>query len=209
MPEEKALLNRQLEYSHNHVARQRAPRDARAHGRGAFTTAWRRCTRSRPCSFTRARTAARWRLRDWRRHARARGGHRVGRDVPPAGARPIPNGATMGVDLSPNMAARTQRRARREFPGSRAHCQAVDARHMPFRDGSFDAVVCCYLLELLSPEDIVRTVREFHRVLRRPGKPVAGADRPEHGGVQPALPAGRQAWRRRSGDGRWSAASRT
>lgn len=81
-----------------------------------------------------------------------------------------PNGSTMGVDLSPNMASRTQRRARREFPGSRAHCQAVDARQMPFRDGSFDAVVCCYLLELLSPEDIVRTVEEFHRVLRRPGK---------------------------------------
>jgi ubiquinone/menaquinone biosynthesis C-methylase UbiE len=81
-----------------------------------------------------------------------------------------PNGATVGIDLSPNMAMRTQRRARREFPGSRAHCQAVDARQMPFRDNTFDAVVCCYLLELLSPEDIVRTVEEFHRVLRRPGR---------------------------------------
>lgn len=80
------------------------------------------------------------------------------------------SGATVGVDLSPNMAARTQRHARREFPDSRAHCQAVDARHLPFRDGTFDAVVCCYLLELLSAEDIVRTVGEFHRVLRRNGR---------------------------------------
>ena len=80
------------------------------------------------------------------------------------------SGATVGVDLSPNMAARTQRHARREFPQSRAHCQAVDARHLPFRDGSFDAVVCCYLLELLSADDILRTVREFHRVLRRDGQ---------------------------------------
>ena len=81
-----------------------------------------------------------------------------------------PSGSTVGVDLSPNMASRTQRRARREFPGTHAHCQAVDARQMPFRDGTFDAVVCCYLLELLSPEDILRTVGEFHRVLRRPGR---------------------------------------
>ena len=80
-----------------------------------------------------------------------------------------PRGATVGVDLSPNMAARTQRHARRDFPSASAHCQAVDARHMPFRDAAFDAVVCCYLLELLSADDIVRTVREFHRVLRERG----------------------------------------
>ncbi len=81
-----------------------------------------------------------------------------------------PNGRTMGVDLSPNMAARTQRNTRRKFPRSSAYCQAVDARCMPFRDGAFDAVVCCYLLELLSAEDICKTVSEFHRVLRRNGQ---------------------------------------
>jgi ubiquinone/menaquinone biosynthesis C-methylase UbiE len=79
-------------------------------------------------------------------------------------------GTTLGVDLSPNMAALAQRRARRHFPQSAAHCQAVDARQMPFRDGSFDAVVCCYLLELLSPDDIARTVEEFHRVLSPRGR---------------------------------------
>src|SRR5258708_8437053 len=80
------------------------------------------------------------------------------------------NGTTMGIDLSPNMAALTQGRARGRFPESGTPCQAVDARLMPFRDGSFDAVVCCYLLELLSAEDIVRTVDEFHRVLRARGR---------------------------------------
>jgi ubiquinone/menaquinone biosynthesis C-methylase UbiE len=80
------------------------------------------------------------------------------------------NGATFGVDLSANMAALAQKRARRRFPHAAMHCQAVDARHMPFRDGSFDAVVCCYLLELLSSEDIVRTVEEFHRVLCARGR---------------------------------------
>jgi ubiquinone/menaquinone biosynthesis C-methylase UbiE len=80
------------------------------------------------------------------------------------------NGATLGVDLSPNMARRTQNRVQHEFPSSQAQCQAVDARHMPFRDATFDAVFCCYLLELLSSEDIVRTIGEFHRVLSRRGQ---------------------------------------
>ncbi|MDQ6705984.1 MAG: methyltransferase domain-containing protein [Acidobacteriota bacterium] len=80
------------------------------------------------------------------------------------------NGATVGIDISPNMAARTQKRARLEFPASAAHCQAVDARHMPFRDGSFDAVMCCYLLELLPVESIVQALAEIYRVLRRRGR---------------------------------------
>jgi ubiquinone/menaquinone biosynthesis C-methylase UbiE len=78
-------------------------------------------------------------------------------------------GSTIGVDLSPNMAARTQRAARGRFPDARAHCQAVDARAMPFRNESFDAIFCCYLLELLCAEDIVSTVGEFRRVLRDRG----------------------------------------
>src|SRR5208337_2456893 len=68
-------------------------------------------------------------------------------------------GATIGVDLSPNMAARTQRSARRKFPSAQTHCQAVDARHMPFRNESFDAVFCCYMLELLSGDDIIGILR--------------------------------------------------
>src|SRR5690242_19787101 len=80
------------------------------------------------------------------------------------------SGSTVGVDLSPNMAARTQRLARRRFPASQAHCQAVDARNMPFRSESFDAIFCCYLLELLSAEDIVSTLGEFRRILRSQGR---------------------------------------
>jgi ubiquinone/menaquinone biosynthesis C-methylase UbiE len=78
-----------------------------------------------------------------------------------------PTGQTIGLDLSPNMAARTQRCVRTEFPHAHTHCKAVDARYMPFRDESFDAVMCCYLLELLSADDIVVTLQEINRVLRR------------------------------------------
>ena len=80
------------------------------------------------------------------------------------------SGATVGVDISPNMAARTQRTALRKYPAARAHCQAVDARHMPFRGESFDAIFCCYLLELLATEDITATLGEFHRILRDRGR---------------------------------------
>lgn len=80
------------------------------------------------------------------------------------------SGATVGVDLSPNMAARTHRLTRRRFPDARTLCQAVDARHLPFRGESFDAIFCCYLLELLSAEDIELTLREFRRVLRDRGR---------------------------------------
>jgi ubiquinone/menaquinone biosynthesis C-methylase UbiE len=80
-----------------------------------------------------------------------------------------PDGKTFGLDLSPNMAARTQRRARKEFPSAEAHCGAVDVRNMPFRNSSFDAVVCCYLLELLGQDDIRLTLREIARVLRPGG----------------------------------------
>jgi len=81
-----------------------------------------------------------------------------------------PNGMTCGFDLSPNMAARTQRMARRRVPRARVHCQAVDACNMPFRDGAFDAVVCCYLLELMGADDIYRALGEIHRVLRANGR---------------------------------------
>jgi ubiquinone/menaquinone biosynthesis C-methylase UbiE len=80
-----------------------------------------------------------------------------------------PDGTTFGLDLSPNMAAHTLRRARKVCPQAAAHCGAVDVRHLPFPNASFDAVVCCYLLELLSQDDINLTLREVRRVLRAEG----------------------------------------
>jgi ubiquinone/menaquinone biosynthesis C-methylase UbiE len=79
------------------------------------------------------------------------------------------SGRTYGIDLSPKMAARTHNHVRQDFPKSHSHCHAVDARYLPFRDESFDAVFCCYLLELLSRNDILLTLREMHRVLKPGG----------------------------------------
>jgi ubiquinone/menaquinone biosynthesis C-methylase UbiE len=80
-----------------------------------------------------------------------------------------PDGRTVGLDLAPNMAAHTLRVARKAYPGADAHCGAVDVRNLPFRSNSFDAVMCCYLLELLSRDDILRTLGEIRRVLRPGG----------------------------------------
>jgi ubiquinone/menaquinone biosynthesis C-methylase UbiE len=40
---------------------------------------------------------------------------------------------------------------------------------MPFRNESFDAIFCCYLLELLSSDDIASALGEFRRILRDRG----------------------------------------
>lgn len=92
-----------------------------------------------------------------------------------------PDGVTIGLDLSPKMAAFSQRRIRREWPNAGAHCGAVDVRSLPFADASFDAVVCCFLLELLGRDDIYRTLNEVQRVLRPGGRfslVVIGQNRP-------------------------------
>lgn len=81
-----------------------------------------------------------------------------------------PDGQTIGVDLSPKMAARTQERTGRLFPRASVHCQAADVRYLPFPDGHFDAVVCCYLFELLPQKDVKETLTELHRVLRPRGR---------------------------------------
>lgn len=78
-------------------------------------------------------------------------------------------GRTYGIDLSPKMAARTHKHVRQDFPHANSHCHAVDARYLPFRDETFDAVFCCYLLELLSREDIMQTLAEINRVLKPKG----------------------------------------
>jgi ubiquinone/menaquinone biosynthesis C-methylase UbiE len=80
------------------------------------------------------------------------------------------SGSTVGVDFAPKMVARTRLAVRREIPCSSAHCQAVDARQMPFRSEAFDAVFCCYLFELLPDHHIPVVLGEFRRVLRPDGR---------------------------------------
>jgi ubiquinone/menaquinone biosynthesis C-methylase UbiE len=81
-----------------------------------------------------------------------------------------PDGQTIGTDLSPKMAERSQTSARQHFPKVATHCQSADVRYLPFAAGSFDAIMCCYLFELLPEEDVTKTVMELRRVLRPGGR---------------------------------------
>jgi ubiquinone/menaquinone biosynthesis C-methylase UbiE len=81
-----------------------------------------------------------------------------------------PDGRNFGVDLSPKMAEFTQKRASTEAPGTSSFCQASDVRQLPFRDGSFETVVCCYLFELLGCADIEAGLLEVRRVLKPGGR---------------------------------------
>lgn len=80
------------------------------------------------------------------------------------------DGKTVGVDFSANMAAKSQAKIRQAHPRVDAHCPCTDARQLPFRDGSFDALVCCYLFELLSEDHMLEAVDEIGRVLKPGGR---------------------------------------
>jgi ubiquinone/menaquinone biosynthesis C-methylase UbiE len=74
-------------------------------------------------------------------------------------------GRTVGVDLSRGML----KRARRRCGGEAVLCRA-DARALPFRSGSFDNILNCYMIDLLLEGDIPVVLRELHRVLRPGGR---------------------------------------
>lgn len=74
-------------------------------------------------------------------------------------------GLTAGVDLSPAMVAQVRRAAGPGYP-----LQACNARALPFREATFDVVVCCYLFELLPDDALEPAAAELLRVLRPRGR---------------------------------------
>lgn len=85
-------------------------------------------------------------------------------------AKANPDGHTVGVDLSPKMAARSQAITRERHPETEIHCPAADVRWLPFASGSFDTVVCCFLFELLPEGEMGNSLAELSRVLRPGGR---------------------------------------
>ena len=74
----------------------------------------------------------------------------------------------VGVDLSTRMLQRARGRVL-SLGANPALCHA-DARRLPFADSSFDAVLCCYMLDLLAEEDIRGVLGEFQRILKPGGR---------------------------------------
>lgn len=88
-------------------------------------------------------------------------------------------GRTIGVDLTPEMLAKA--RARLDHRGLSANLHEADARDLPFADGSFDRILCTFLLDLLPQRDFLPVLREFFRLLRPGGQLLlAEAAPPQH-----------------------------
>jgi len=104
------------------------------------------------------------------RDASARGRHRVGWRCSAAWLRRIPREKTFGLDLSPNMAARTQHRARRRVPccGFRTAERSTSAACLSATRVSMRWCAAIFS-KLLSQDDISSTLREIRRVLRPKG----------------------------------------
>ncbi len=84
----------------------------------------------------------------------------------------VRNGHTgwrVGVELSPRMLARTRRRAR-SANGSEPLLARADARALPFASGTFDLVLNCYMVDMMSDADVLAVLTEFRRVTRPTGR---------------------------------------
>ncbi len=77
------------------------------------------------------------------------------------------SGTVVGVDLSRRMAERT---AARVTGSDGASVVRADGFALPFDDGSFDAVFCQYVLDLLPPDGFGDFLGELRRVLRPDGE---------------------------------------
>jgi ubiquinone/menaquinone biosynthesis C-methylase UbiE len=73
-----------------------------------------------------------------------------------------------GIDLSPHMHQLATRRLHRY--ADRVELRLGDALpRLPYPDASFDRFLAAYVLDLLSPDDITRTLDEAHRLLAPSG----------------------------------------
>jgi SAM-dependent methyltransferase len=93
-------------------------------------------------------------------------------------ARAVRDGRVVGVDIEPGSIAAARRSAALTGQKNLA-CIVADGRRLPFRDDSFDAVLCHSMLETL--DDPARVVAELRRVAKRAG--VVGAASVEYGGL--------------------------
>ena len=80
-----------------------------------------------------------------------------------------PSGWTDGIDLTPAMLKRAQRRAARSQTDNYS-LEVGDAYALPFPDTSYDLVLNSYMFDMLPLADFVPVLREFLRVLRPGGR---------------------------------------
>ncbi len=84
-------------------------------------------------------------------------------------ARTRPLKLSIGLDISSGMLRRAHSRLAPNT-GERICLCRGDAASMPFRDGVFDIILNCYMLDLLEEEDLPAVLAEFRRVLKVSGR---------------------------------------
>jgi ubiquinone/menaquinone biosynthesis C-methylase UbiE len=82
-----------------------------------------------------------------------------------------PAGAVCGLDASPEMLARAEKKAQRA--GLKVHFDRGAAEALPFADGQFDAVLSTMMLHHLPRKSREQCAREVHRVLKTGGRMLA------------------------------------
>jgi SAM-dependent methyltransferase len=73
----------------------------------------------------------------------------------------------MGIDLSENMVAWSQRRVERKGLGDRVEIRVADAQELPFETGTFDAMLCESVTAFVP--DKLKALSEYRRVVRPGG----------------------------------------
>jgi ubiquinone/menaquinone biosynthesis C-methylase UbiE len=79
------------------------------------------------------------------------------------------NGVSDGLDLSPDMLRKAERRMK-DYPKERYQLHVGNAYRLPFDSNTFDLVVNNFMLDLLPEEDFVAVLSEFKRVLKPQGR---------------------------------------
>jgi demethylmenaquinone methyltransferase/2-methoxy-6-polyprenyl-1,4-benzoquinol methylase len=79
-------------------------------------------------------------------------------------------GKAYGIDITPEMLRLTEKRLRKAGLMDRVELIEGDARNMPFKDNTFDAVYMAATLELFDTPDIPRVLGEIKRVLKANGR---------------------------------------